>query len=163
MKWITANANGIVIGILTGIIVAIIAYCFKNIISYWKSRNSAYNGTWEQLIYENDDVNYQGEIIKRDIYQIKHIRYKHTEKLVVNMTGTIKRVYPIVQNARIWDFFGYLDGDVLTVIYQSQEGQKSRGCIYLKLVSDLKFQGYYLEEHRDGMIDKTPLILKKLK
>lgn len=136
---------------------------FQNIISFWKSRNSAYNGTWEQLIYENNDVNCQGEIIKRDLYEIKHIRSKRTDKLVINMTGTIKRVYPIEQSARIWDFFGYLDGDVLTIMYQSQEGQKSRGCIYLKLAPDFLFHGYYLEEHIDGTIDKTPLILKKVK
>lgn len=30
-----------------------------------------------------------------------------------------------------------------------------------KLYNDFEFRGYYLEEHKDGTIDKTPLIIKK--
>ena len=33
--------------------------------------------------------------------------------------------------------------------------------IYKKLFADFEFRGYYLEEHSDGTIDKTPLIIKK--
>lgn len=47
------------------------------------------------------------------------------------------------------------------MLYQAKEAQKSRGCIYVKLFADFEFRGYYLEEHSDGTIDKTPLIIKR--
>ncbi len=81
--------------------------------------------------------------------------------MTVNIVGTISRVTPEEQNHRQWDVIGYLEGNVLTMLYQAKEAQKSRGCIYVKLFADFEFRGYYLEEHSDGTIDKTPLIIKK--
>jgi len=133
----------------------------KQLFCLYKSRKSEYTGKWNQFIYKQDDDNYQGEVIKQDQYDIKHAKVMYSGKLVANIHGTIQRVSPAVQAHRRWDCIGYLDGDVLTILYQSMEAQKSRGCIYLRLTGDFEFRGFYLEEHKDGTIDKTPVIIKK--
>lgn len=51
---------------------------------------------------------------------------------------------------------------MLTLLYRAYEGQKSRGCIYVKMKSNDDYQGFYLEEHQDGKIDKTPLTIRKV-
>lgn len=56
-----------------------------------------------------------------------------------------------------------MSDEILTLLYRAHEGQKSRGCIYVKMKSNDDFQGFYLEEHEDGKIDKTPLILRKVR
>ncbi len=162
MIWIQSNFNGLMVGILATCIVGIVSFAGKEIFKFIKMSKSEYTGKWEQLIYENEDEQYTGSVIKRDIYEIKHTKIFYTGKLVINISGTIRRVAPAEQQHRRWDCIGYLDGEVLTILYQSKELQKSRGCIYLRLFKDFEFRGYYLEEHKDGTIDKTPLIMRKV-
>ena len=157
--WITNNRDGLIVGIITSIIVTFGVWFIKNGIQLYVNRSSKYSGKWIQMIYERND--YSGIPVKKDVYNIKHKRIRYAGKLVINVEGRIKRSYPENQNHRKWDVIGYLEGDVLTLLYQSQEGQKSRGCIYAKLYTDFEFRGFYLEEHKDGRIDKTPVIIKK--
>ena len=113
-------------------------------------------------IFDNSNDTYEGKAIKIDTYKVRHQKTKYSGKLVINISGIITRDFPTNQKHRKWDFSGYLEGSVLTILYQSsQEGQKSRGCIYVKLFKDFEFRGYYLEEHEDGKIDKTPVIIRK--
>ncbi len=162
MGWMQSNFNGVMAGILATCIVGIVGFWGKKIFEIIRIRKSEYTGKWEQLIYANEDELYTGSVVKRDIYEIKHTKMLYTGKLVMNIRGTIHRVAPVEQQHRKWDCIGYLDGDILTILYQSKEAQKSRGCIYLRLFKDFEFRGYYLEEHRDGTIDKTPLIIRKM-
>lgn len=155
ISWIWMNKDGIIVSIVAAGIWYIIIEMLKII----KIKRSIYSGQWEQLIYENDD--YIGEPIKKDIYNLKHKKLRYSGKMTVNIVGTISRISPEKQKYRQWDVVGYLDGNILTMMYQAKEAQKSRGCIYVKLFTDFEFRGYYLEEHDDGTIDKIPLIIKK--
>lgn len=101
---------------------------------YYNTRSSKYSGKWIQSIYTKAD--FSGTPIKQDIYNIKHKKTNYSGKLIINIEGTISRSYPKIQSHRKWDIIGYLDGDILTILYQAQEGQKSRGCIY---ATDLLF------------------------
>lgn len=160
--WISTHLDGIIVGIISSAIIAGVGFAINRIYSYIKVRKSEYTGKWEQLIYASGDEGYEGEIVKQDQYDIKHTKLKYSGRLVSNIRGTIQRVSPTNQRHRRWDCIGYLDGEVLTILYQSMEAQKSRGCIYLRLFKDFEFRGYYLEEHKDGTIDKTPVIIRKV-
>lgn len=155
ISWIWDNRDGII----ASIVAAIICWVIKKALEIIQIKKSIYSGNWEQLIYDNND--YTGEPIKRDIYKLKHKKLRYSGKMTVNIVGTISRVSPEEQKHRKWDVIGYLEGNILTMLYQAKEAQKSRGCIYVKLYADFEFRGYYLEEHSDGTIDKTPLIIKK--
>lgn len=161
INWIQTNLDALIVGIVTGLLVAFIGFATNKFIWIFKISKSKFSGEWEQYIFADDNNTYEGVPIKKDVYKLKHKKISYSGKLVINIEGTIKRDSPSEQNHRKWDFIGYLDGDILTILYQSQEGQKSRGCIYVRLFKDFEFRGYYLEEHRDGTIDKTPLIIKK--
>lgn len=123
-------------------------------------RSSIYTGWWEQCIYEIGDNNCEGNVVKTDYYLLKHSKNKYSGKLVINIEGTIRRKNP--STGRAWNVSGYLADEVLTLLYRAHEGQKSRGCIYVKMKSNDDYQGFYLEEHQDGMIDKIPLIIRKV-
>lgn len=155
------NVGVLITGVITGVISTGIVVWITSVYQTFKSRHSEYSGLWEQLIFPYNDENYEEVPRKRDFYDMQHKKMRNTDKLVINIFGTIQRDYP--QRSKEWDINGYLDGDVLTILYQSKAGQKSRGCIYLILYKDYEFRGFYLEEHKDGTIDKTPLILRKLK
>ncbi|MGN8753438.1 hypothetical protein [Blautia sp. HCP3S3_C4] len=155
ISWIWDNRDGII----ASIVAAIICWVIKKALEIIQIKKSIYSGNWEQLIYDNND--YTGEPIKRDIYKLKHKKLRYSGKMTVNIVGTISRVSPEKQKHRKWHVIGYLEGNILTMMYQAKEAQKSRGCIYVKLFADFEFRGYYLEEHSDGTIDKTPLIIKK--
>lgn len=157
--WITDDWNGFIVGIITSGSVTFAAWLIKELVQLCAHKSSKYTGQWMQMIYERND--YSGTPIKQDMYYIKHKKIRYSGKQVINVEGTIERSYPENQKHRKWDVFGYLEGGVLTLLYQSQEGQKSRGCIYAKLYTDFEFRGFYLEEHKDGRIDKTPVIIKK--
>lgn len=161
ITWISNNLSGIIVGIISSGIVMAIGGAVKNYLNSRKIRKSGYTGKWDQFIYAKGDDMYQGEIIKRDQYELKHTKMRYTGKLVTNIHGTIRRVFPLDQTHRRWDCVGYLDDEILTILYQSMEPQKSRGCIYLRLYKDFEFRGFYLEEHEDSTIDKTPVIIKK--
>lgn len=158
-NWLQYNFNAILIGIITGLFTIVIGYVFKELWKVIKISKSKFSGEWEQQIFDNND--YKGQAVKIDVYELKHIKTRYSGKLIINIEGIIKRTYPTEQTHREWDFIGYLDGDILTILYQSQEGQRSRGCIYAKLFTDFEFRGYYLEEHNSGIIDTVPLIIKK--
>lgn len=153
--WLLDNKDGII----ASIIAAIICWCVKRIIDRIRCNKSIYTGEWEQWIYLSDD--YTGEPIKKDIYKLKHKKLRDSTEMTINVTGTISRISPKEKSYKRWDVIGYLQGDVLTLLYQAKEAQKSRGCVYVRLFADFEFRGYYLEEHSDGTIDKTPLIIKK--
>lgn len=155
LLWLWGNKDGIIVSLIA----AIICWGVKEILDARKIKKSIYSGVWEQLIYNNSD--YSGKPIKRDLYKLKHKKLSYSGKMTVNIRGTLSRIVPESQNYREWDVIGYLDGNILTMLYQAKEAQRSRGCIYVKLVADFEFRGYYLEEHKDGTIDKTPLIIKK--
>lgn len=160
--WIQDQANGLVVGLISGLLVSLICVAIRKLIWRIQIGISQFSGEWEQQIFDSSNDTYEGNAIKIDTYKIKHQKTKYSRKLVINISGIITRDFPIEQKHRKWDFSGYLDGDVLTILYQSsQEVQKSRGCIYVKLFKDFEFRGYYLEEHKDGKIDKTPVIIRK--
>lgn len=122
--------------------------------------SSIYTGWWEQCIYKIGDNNCTGDVVKIDYYLLKHSKNKYSGNLVINIEGTIRRKEP--ETGRSWNVSGYLADEVLTLLYRAHEGQKSRGCIYVKMKSNDDYQGFYLEEHQDGKIDKTPLIIRKV-
>lgn len=158
VEWLIENWSGILVGLVSSVIFQLIILFISSIINKFKVGISKFSGEWEQLIFSNNS--YEGDPIKKDVYKLKHTKIRYSGELSINMKGSIIRTFPINDNKK-WKFIGYLDGDILTILYQSEEGQKSRGCIYVKLYKDYEFRGYYLEEHRDGKIDKTPLIIRK--
>ena len=166
MQWFITNWNDFIMGIITGLLTTGLIALASTLYQDFVNRKSQFSGKWEQLIYKSGDDTYSGPIIKRDIYELKHIKLKRTGKIAVNVTGTIQRQMPDNQRHRKWDFIGYLDGNILTILYESAEAQVSRGCIYLILSRDKdgrdRFRGFYLEEHQHGVIDKTPLVIQKL-
>ena len=164
------NSSNVFFNVLSDILsmlaIPLILALIKILFNFVTSIRSGYTGKWEQLIYDPLKP-YEGEPEKIDIYRMKHFRYKYSGKLRKNIKGSIVGVFPKDRKKRKWKFYGYLDGNILTIIYQSKSGQKSRGCIYLRFVRDNNeefFKGYYLEEHDgpENIIDKTPLILRKI-
>lgn len=158
-QWIQENINGIIVGLIPGIILGI-PHCVSKVWKHLKMRRSAFTGWWEQLIYDKDDEQCTGTPVKTDYYYLRHVKNKYTGDLVINMEGEIWRRLPY--EGRVWNVCGYLADDVLTLLYRAREGMKSRGCIYVKMQSNDEFKGFYLEEHEDGKIDKTPLIIKRV-
>lgn len=147
-------------GFFSSGIIAVIGFVIKYFYKNRGTRKSPYTGWWKQSIYEIGDDNCEAEPKKIDYYLLKHSKHKHSENLVINIEGTIRRKEP--EEGRTWNVSGYLADDTLTLLYRAHEGQKSRGCIYAKMQSNDDYQGFYLEEHRDGRIDKTPLIIRKI-
>lgn len=96
-------------------------------------------------------------MIKRDIYKIKHNRKTN------ELRGHIKRYFPEDQSYREWEMVGKVDGDgyILICFWSKVKTYKSRGCIFTRHKGDNIFEGYYLEDHKDGKIDRTPIRLKK--
>lgn len=155
--FISNNAGGFVSSGVIAFTGFLIKYVYRN----RGIRSSIYTCWWEQCIYDIDDDDCKGKIQKTDYYLLKHSKNKYSEDLVINIEGTIRRKAPTT--GRSWNVSGYLADEVLTLLYRAYPGQKSRGCIYVKMKSNDDFQGFYLEEHADGKIDKTPLILRKVK
>lgn len=162
----TNTAFNVLADVLSMLAIPLLIGLIKLACDFIASMRSGFTGKWEQLIYD-PSTPYEGKPTKKDIYYMKHYRFKHSDKLRKNVKGRIVGKEPDDRKKRKWDFYGYLDGNVLTIIFQSDTGQKSRGCIYLKYVrfneKDV-FKGYYLEEHDNpgNSIDKTPLILRKI-
>ena len=161
INWIRYNGDALIIGIITGLIVAMVLHLCNVLRLIIKNRESDLTGEWVQNIYAVNDKKYQGEIVKSDTYKLKHMRIFETDEISININGTIERTFPQNQNDKRWTFIGCYSGNVLTILFQSKEGQRSRGCIYAKLIGSYEFRGFYLEEHKDGTIDKVPLIIKK--
>lgn len=155
-NFISTNAGGFI----TSSVIAIISFLIKYIYQNHGIRSSIYTGWWEQCIYKIGDNNCSGDVIKTDYYLLKHSKNKYSGSLVINIEGIIRRMEPTT--GRTWNVSGYLADEVLTLLYRAHEGQKSRGCIYVKMKSNDDYQGYYLEEHQDGKIDKIPLIIRKV-
>lgn len=159
IHWIQENLDGIIVGLIPAIILGVPGF-IKKIWNNLKMRHSVYTGWWEQLIYEKGDDACNGQPIKTDYYYLKHVKNKYSGSLVINMEGRIWRKEPV--EGRTWNVCGYLADDILTLLYRASEGMKSRGCIYVKMQINDEFKGFYLEEHQDGRIDKTPLIIRKV-
>lgn len=154
--FLVANLGGFV----TSALVAVGGFLIKYILDRREIRVSPNTGWWEQCIYDIGDDNCEGDIVKKDYYLLKHSKNKYSGKLVINIEGTIRRKEPNV--GRMWNVSGYLSDEVLTLLYRAYEGMKSRGCIYVKMQGNDDYKGFYLEEHHDGKIDKTPLIIRKI-
>lgn len=150
------NVGGFISSGIIAFITFLIDYLYRN----RGIRSSIYTGWWEQCIYEVGDDDCKGKLLKVDYYLLKHSKSKYSGDLVINIEGTIRRRKP--KEGRTWNVSGYLADNILTLLYRAHEGQKSRGCIYAKMKSNDDFQGFYLEEHQDGKIDKTPLIIRKI-
>lgn len=139
-------------GVITSLIGGLIGYFFRQLLDwFFLFRKSPYSGTWEDEIMNSNE-----EIEKRDTYQIKHNRRTNEIK------GTISRYQPVDQNHRKWKMVGKIDGNYIIFSFWSEiSTHKSHGCVYLKHAEDNVFEGYYLEDHKDGKIDKTHIRLKK--
>ena len=143
--WIQNNQNNLAVGLIVGLIPMILTsfikfsiYCWKN----FKVRKSPFTGWWEQFIYEDDDEQCKGKVIKNDYYYLKHVKNKYPGNLVINMEGKIRRKLPKVGKA--WNVCGYYEGEILILLYRAHEGMRSRGCIYVKMQSNDDFRGFYL-------------------
>lgn len=147
-------------GFISSGAIAFLGFLIKYIYQNRGIRSSNYTGWWEQRIYKIGDDSCTGDVIKTDYYLLKHSKNKYSGNLVINIEGTIRRMEPTT--GRAWNTSGYLADEVLTLLYRAYEGQKSRGCIYVKMKSNDDYQGFYLEEHQDGKIDKIPLIIRKV-
>lgn len=166
INWIIANYISLVIGVIAGIIGNVIYNYVRERQKLRKIKLSVNTGWWEQIIY-NPETPYCGEPEKIDYYFIEHSKTLYAGELNINIEGRIRRRYPL-SDRRTWKVCGYLADDVFTLLYRADEGQKSRGCIYVKMRHEGYYEGYYLEEHLDEekgveIIDKTPLILRKVK
>lgn len=106
LEWIQSNFNGLIVGIITGFIVSIVCFMLNQLVCIVKIRNSKFSGEWEQLIFNNNY--YEGNPIKRDVYKLKHKKIRYSGNLVINIEGTIIRIFPQDQKHRKWDFIGYL-------------------------------------------------------
>lgn len=154
--FISANLGGFI----SSSVIAFGGFLIKYIYQNQGVRSSIYTGWWEQHIYKIGDDNCSGKVVKTDYYLLKHSKNKYSGSLVINIEGIIRRMEP--RTGRAWNVSGYLADEVLTLLYRAHEGQKSRGCIYVRMKSNDDYQGYYLEEHQDGKVDKTPLIIRKV-
>lgn len=140
-------------GLITNLIAMGIGFCGRHLWDWMFSfRKSPFAGDWEGEITNN-----KGAVEKRDFYKIKHNR--RTSEL----SGTINRIFPNSQTHRKWKMIGKVDGDgyVLFSFWSIVGTHKSRGCAFLKHKEDNVFEGYYLEDHKEGKIDKTPIRLVK--
>lgn len=170
MDYIASFAIGVVAGVLSCLAAE---FGIIRHIDARRANKSDYSGKWRQRIYEDNDFEYAGEVIKEDVYNLqcyesnRFFTNKYINGMNINIRGTIEREVPPNQQ-RKWRFIGYIADDVITILYEPiNKRQKSRGCIYLKKVRDEIsandfFRGYYLEQHDDkGNIDKIPLTLTK--
>ena len=141
-------------GVITSLLGAIIGFFAHKLWDFFfLFRKSAFSGVWE------GEINKNGQIEKRDSYKIKH--NKRTNELY----GTISRIYPENQTYRKWKMVGKLDGDgyILYSFWSVVSTHRSRGVVYLRHKEDNVFEGYYLEDHIEGKIDKTSIrLIKKI-
>ena len=100
MEWLVTNWNDFIIGIITGLLTTGLIAFGNKVYQDFMNRKSPFSGEWEQLIYEPNDNTYSGSVIKRDIYDLKHIRVKHINRIVVNISGKIRRHQPENQKNR---------------------------------------------------------------
>lgn len=146
---------GFIIGLLSGVAAsAVWSFVHECIEDRRHYRKSPLTGEWEDEIwFEKDPFT----IEKRDRFFLRH--NTKTNKI----EGEIKRYYPSTQNHREWYCSGKVDQSFLLIYFWSKDlTQRSNGSIYAKLQSsDRSYQGYYLEEHKDGTIDKTPIRIYK--
>ena len=76
MQWFITNWNDFVMGIITGLLTTGLIALVSTLYQDFVNRKSQFSGKWEQLIYKSGDDTYSGSIIKRDIYELKHIKLK---------------------------------------------------------------------------------------
>lgn len=146
-----AVLNNLIISVLGAVIFELIKYIID---VFSTTVKSPYSGEWVNEIYVEGDY---GKVVKRDRLKLKYNKRKHT------VTGKIQRYEPTAQNYRKWKCSGVIDGDKLILSFWANEGTvKSNGCIYTRHEKDNRYLGYYLEEH-NGIIDKTPIALMKVK
>lgn len=145
-SWLT---QGIIINLICGLVGFFLPKIWD---WFFYFRKSPYSGVWEGEIMNN-----KGQVEKRDTYKVKHNRRTN------ELSGYIRRMKPIDQNYRKWKMMGKIDGDgyILFVFSSMVSTHRSRGCAYLRHKEDNVFEGYYLEDHRDGKIDKTQIRLVK--
>lgn len=143
----------IIISIICSVIGTVICTIVGKVFYDWqKYKQSEFSGLWYDEIIDK-----KGEVEKRDEYNIKHNKKTHT------ITGTIKRYYPEEQKHRHWTLNGVIYDRYIIISFWHIGPQKSNGCIYAKLVDDFIYEGFYLEEHNEGVIDKTPIRLLRKK
>ena len=93
--------------------------------------HSGFTGRWEQFIYDPKSP-YVGTPVKVDYYRMWHFGFSNSNKLRKNIKGTIRRKAPNNESNRKWKFYGYLDGDILTIIYSFANGRNLCNIIYVK-------------------------------
>lgn len=143
--------HDLMIGIAGSIIGAIIWAVGVKMYSYFKFyKDSEYSGIWEDTIPSKPD----GSPEKHDEFIIKYNKRTNT------ISGTIKRTFPQNQTNRTWVMNGVIDDGYFIASFWHDGPHKSNGCIYAKLTDDNRYDGYYLEEH-NGIIDQTPIMMKK--
>lgn len=148
----TYLGEGFWTGVLSGAFLALVMFLFKKGYEKLKNyKNSPYSGKWEDDIFEDDT---KQKIVKKDEYIIQHNKRDNT------LTGSIRRILPVEQKHREWKMQGVINGNYLIIVFWASPMQKSNGCIYAKLSGDYEYSGYYLEEY-EGIIDKTPIRLRK--
>lgn len=141
------------IGVVSGVVASFIfLWIQKGIIAAKENIESEFSGNWLDEIYSDDS---RATVIKRDRFYLKHDKHNHTVK------GTIKRISPEDQIYREWECNGVIYDRFIILSFWRIGPQKSNGCIYAKLTRDRRYEGYYLEEHQTGEIDKTPISLIK--
>ena len=140
------------IGVLGSVIGTVVWIGISKIYLYIKFyKNSEYSGVWIDTI---PPVTPGGEE-KHDEIVVKHNKKDNT------ISGTIKRTAPHGEETeRTWEMNGAINNGYFIASFWHDGPQKSNGCVYAKLTSDNRYEGYYLEEH-NGTIDKTPITLTK--
>ena len=128
---------GVSTGIISSIIIIVFKIFYMNIIYYTRSK---YSGKWKDEIYDDN-----GNIIKRDVYDLKHHKKNNT------ITGTINRISPVEQIHRTWKCSGVLSGEHLIMSFWSEDVIKSDGCIYAVLKEDFTYEGFYLKDENSGI------------
>lgn len=141
--------------IVTSIVCSVVAtlicsFGAKMYLNYRKYKSSEYSGIWYDEIY---DIKNPNVVVKRDEFNIRHNKKDHT------ITGTISRYFPEEQKHRKWSMNGVIYDRYVIISFWRIGPQKSNGCIYAKLSDDNIYDGFYLEEHEQGQIDKTPIRL----
>jgi len=145
------------INLFSGLVGAILVFIAQFVYRRIRESGAPYTGTWHGSILDNE-----GKVTKQDIMEIKQTG--------LELSGTIRRIFPEDQRHRKWRFEGRLRGTSFFAVFWSLRSDvQSYGCWYLRQIHDDSFDGYYLSlqrtisENGDAIVEQVRPVHVKLK
>ena len=130
--------SGFWLGVVSSIFGAVVVLLAQYLYRRRNEKRSPYTGLWVNKIYDEND-----NVIKRDMV---HLRQKNRQ-----ITGVIRRIYPLDQTHRQWILSGRMQGrNMFSIFWSDDQSIHSYGCYFIRQKNDFSFEGYYLK------MSKTP-------